>query len=190
MELVVKGRNFEVPQELRKYLENKAGRLARHLQQQGIETVVELFSKQSKDLDQRAVVQMTMSVNGALLRSEEKAHDFYTAIDSAVDTLDRQIERYKGKLYGRHRPGAAARASVARKVSAMPGESDTLVTKASKISKMKAFPVEPMDGEEAIERMELLDHDFFVFLNVDTSRMAIVYRRKDGGYGLLDPQLA
>jgi putative sigma-54 modulation protein len=150
---------------------------------------VELFGKQSKDADQRAVVQMTLSVNGALLRSEEKAADFYTAVDSAADVLDRQIERYKGKLYGRHKPGAAARTGLARRVSLQSPEAETAPEAETRVRRVKVFRVEPMDEEEAMERMELLDHDFFVFLNVATNRLGIVYRRKDGNYGLLDPQV-
>ena len=187
MELVVRGRNFQVPSELQQYVENKAKRFERHLNHRGAEVMVELFHKQSKKAGQRLVVEMTLRVNGALLRSQEKAADFYVAVDEAADVLDRQIERYKGKLYGLHKAGAAARAGIARRGETGPGEADD--TGMSAIIRDKRFTVEAMDAEEAVERMELLGHDFFVFLNDATDRLGIVYRRKDEGYGLLDPEL-
>lgn len=187
MELVVRGRNFQVPSELQHYVESKAKRFERHLRHRGAEVMVELFHTQSKKADQRSVVEMTLRVNGTLLRSQEKAADFYVAVDEAADVLDRQIERYKGKLYGLHKSGAAARVGLARRVETAPVEADD--TGASAIIRDKRFTVDALDAEEAAERMELLGHDFFVFLNTATDRLGIVYRRKDEGYGLLDPQL-
>ncbi|MBI2886160.1 MAG: ribosome-associated translation inhibitor RaiA [Chloroflexi bacterium] len=185
MELTIKGRNTEITDDVKQYVQKKLERVGRHLPFRDVETVVELFQKQSKRQDQRSVVEITMTANGAVLRCEEKAADFPAAIDTAADSLDRQIERFKGRLYDRHRAGAAERAGVGRGMLGPAAAAETV----SAVIRRKRFLVEAMDEEEAVERMELVGHDFFVFLNAGTGRLGIVYRRKDAGYGLLDPHL-
>ena len=174
MQIVIKGRNVGVNTAIEAYLESKVDRLQRHLGQPAAEAVVELFQNQSKSAGQKVGVQVTVAVSGALLRAEEHAADFFSAIDIVADALDRQIARYKGKLYDRHKAGSAAIRSEA--VETLP------------IAKTKRFAAATMDREDAIEQMELLGHDFFVFVNAATDGLEVLYRRKQGDYGVLVPE--
>jgi putative sigma-54 modulation protein len=122
---------------------------------------------------------LTVRSKGTLLRAEERSADMFTSIDAIVDKMYRQIVRYKGKRYGRGRgPGE------------LPPMEELEEEAPPSIVRTKRFQVVPMDEEEAIEQMELLGHDFFVFFNVNTDGMNVLYRRKDGNYGLLEPELA
>ncbi|MEK7214777.1 MAG: ribosome-associated translation inhibitor RaiA [Chloroflexota bacterium] len=174
MHIAIKGRNVAVKDAIEAHLQGKFERLQRHLGQPEAEAVVELFQNQSKAADQKVGVQVTVAVSGALLRAEEHAADFFSAIDSVADTLDRQIERYKGKMYDRHKAGSPAIRSEA--VAEPP------------IARTKRFTAASMDREDAIEQMELLGHDFFVFVNNGTREIEVVYRRNQGDYGVLVPE--
>ena len=175
MGLIVKGRNIEVPEALLKYAERKIGRLINHLQTL-TEAKLELARERSKTEGTRHVVQVTIDISGTLLRVEKSAGDFYAAIDAAADVLDRQIQRYKGRFY-RKRKGAA------------PTEEQIEEEPLGEVVKIKRFPVKPMSTEEAIEQMELLGHNFFLFFDEVSQKYCVVYRRNDGDYGLIEPEL-
>lgn len=191
MEIVIKGRNMEVPEEVREYLEKKIGRLSRHGPDPS-QAVAELAREDSKSVLDRMVVEVTLNINGILLRGEERAPDFYTAIDAVANVLDRQIERYKGKHYRKNKSRTKGFGELSR--AAQPTEmGEGLPQEAAwgegQVVKVKRFSLKPMDEEEAALQMELLGHNFFLFLNSDTGRMGVIYRRKDGNYGLIDPDL-
>jgi putative sigma-54 modulation protein len=114
------------------------------------------------------------------LRAEERSDDIYASIDACIDKLHRQIERYKGKRQQRMR---SAEADVAE-VSAAEEEEPI-----REIVRVKRFDVQPMDAGEAIEQMELLGHDFFLFYNAEEAAVNLVYRRRDGNFGLLKPEV-
>ncbi|MSQ28490.1 MAG: ribosome-associated translation inhibitor RaiA [Dehalococcoidia bacterium] len=174
MHIAIKGCNFTVNDAIETHLQSKFDRLQRHLGQPAAEAVVELFQNQSKAAGQKVGVQVTVAVSGALLRAEEHAADFFLAIDTVTDALDRQIERYKGKMLDRHKAGSAAIRSEA-------------VTE-SLIARTKRFTAASMEREDAIEQMELLGHNFFLFVNNGTGEIEVVYRRNQGDYGVLVPE--
>jgi len=182
MDLIVTGRNIDVPDALLTYAERKIGRLINHLQTI-TEAKLELSRARSKTQGPLHVVQVTIDSNGTILRVEKRAADFYAAIDSAADVLDRQIQRYKGRFYYQKRKGVAPaeeQAEVEEEVEEEPlGE----------VVKIKRFPVKPMSTEEAIEQMELLGHNFFLFFDEMSQKYCVVYRRNDGDYGLIEPEL-
>ncbi|GAB4411751.1 MAG: ribosome-associated translation inhibitor RaiA [Anaerolineales bacterium] len=180
MQLIITGKNVEVTDWLRSYVEKKIGKLDRYLPTID-EARVELAVEKTKSAQDRQVVQVTVRSSGTILRVEEKSADMFASIDAAVDKMHRQIARYKGKQRRRGRPSPGEMPPVP--VSEVEEEEPRIV-------RTKRFRVDRMEETEAIEQMELLGHDFFIFLNVNTDRLSIVYRRHDGDYGLLEPEIA
>lgn len=183
MQIIIKGKNIEVTDWLREYVEKKIGRLDRYLPSIS-EARIELTVQKAKSADDRQVAQITLRSDGTILRAEERSDDMFASIDAVADKLHRQIARFKDK---RTRRG---RAPHGEPVPLPEGEMDIEDEDEAAVVRVKRFLVRPMLEEEAIEQMELLGHDFFLFYNADTDSMNVVYRRKDGNYGLLQPELA
>lgn len=177
MELIIKGKNLEVTDWLYEYVEKKVRRLDRYLP--GIEEArVELSVENTRSAQHRQRVQLTLRRKGVILRTEERSADMFTSVDAALDKMRRQIDRFKGKRWERK--------GVREPEPAELPEEEAL----PRIVRTKRFLMTPMVPEEAAEQMELLGHDFFVFFNAEEDEINILYRRKDGDYGLLQPELA
>ena len=127
------------------------------------------------------IVEVTVPINGMLLRGEESTNDMYTSIDLVVDKIEKQIEKYKTKISRKLRTGTFRGELVPNVVAAEDDEEFTLV-------RTKRFAVKPMAAEEAIMQMNLIHHDFFVFMNSDSEEVNVIYRRKDGNFGLIEPE--
>jgi putative sigma-54 modulation protein len=183
MELIIKSKNFDVTDRLRDYVEKKIGKLDRYLPSIS-EAWVELSTEGTRAAQDRQVCQVTIRSNGTILRAEERSDDIFTSIDTVLDKMYRQIARYKGKRKNRWRGAGTV-------VEPLPIDlEEESEEEVSNIVRVKRFPMSPMHPEEAVEQMELLGHDFFVFFNGDEGRINVLYRRKDGDYGLLQPELA
>ena len=185
MELVIKAKNMEVEKAAQEYIRTKLNKLERHLPDIA-QVKVELVQEMTKSAENRFVAQVTINSHGTLLRGEERASTIYAAIDIVVDVLNRQIERFKDKLYRSRRRISPFR----RELAAEEMQEERVEESESKIVKVKRFPVKPMTPEEAVDQMELLSHDFFIFFNPESNRFAVLYRRGDGNYGLIEPELA
>jgi putative sigma-54 modulation protein len=184
MELTIKGRNLEVTDRLQQYVEKKIGKLDRYLPTIS-EAWVELASEGARAAQDRQVCQVTVRSNGTILRAEERSDDIFTSIDTVLDKMYRQIARYKGKRKNRWRGAATSLPEP------LPVELDEeLDEETSSIVRTKRFAMTSMHADEAVEQMELLGHDFFIFYNADEGQINVLYRRKDGNYGLLQPELA
>ena len=183
MELIVKGKNVEVTDRLREYVEQKIGKLDRYLPSIS-EAWVELSSEETKAAQDRQVCQVTVRSNGTILRAEERSDDMFSAIDTVLDKMYRQIARYKGKRKNRWRGAGTTMEPLPMSMGEIEVEEE-----ARNIVRVKRFPMTPMSPEEAVEQMELLGHDFFVFFNGEEGRINVLYRRKGGDYGLLQPEL-
>ena len=178
MDLQLTGHNVEILPTVRSYVEKKLGRLGRHLPSlNGVK--VELTEQKTKSQAQRYRTQVTLEVNGTLLRAEEQAENLLIAIDKVVPALDRQIERYKGKLSNKNKAGLAARAQAQEEVA-----EDKAVPR---VVRTKRFSIQLMSIDEAIDQMELLGHDFFLFHNTATRELNLVYKRQDGNYSIIEP---
>lgn len=175
MNIIITGKNMEIGDVLREYVEKKIRKLNRYLPAAS-EARVELAFEGTKDAEHSQVAQITLRSKGAILRSEERSADIFASVDAALDRIHRQIIRYKEKRYHRGRGP--------EKGLLLPEEEEP-----PRIVRTKRFPVRPMDEEEAIEQMELLGHDFFLFFNVSTGQMNVLYRRRNGNYGLIEPEL-
>ena len=180
MELKITGKNIQLAPEVRRYIERKLGKLNRHLPNINM-SKVEIVEEKTKSPKEHYVVQMIVDSNGTLLRGEERGGDLFTAIDKVAEIMDRRIEHYKGKLYDKGRGNSLAR-------SEFSGEAD-VTPPPPKVVKVKRFAVKPMSVAEAIDQMELLGHNFFLFFDAESEELNLLYRRKDGNYGLIEPEL-
>ena len=181
MQPIITGKNMEVSQALKDYVQKKLGKFDRYLPDIS-ETRVELSVEKVKSNQDRQVVQVTVRSNSTILRAEERSADMLAAVDAVRDKLQRQIVRFKERT-------VRMRTRAQEAAEAEPFLSTEEEEAAPRIVRTKVFAVEPMGADEAVEQMELLGHDFFIFYNPDTGSMNVVYRRKDGNYGLLQPEL-
>ncbi len=185
LEVEVFGRNMEVTDRIQDYVTKKVSKLDRFLP--GIEEarVDVSYVKSARSAADRQVAQITVRGKGFILRSEERADDIFAAFDTALERMERRIERYKGKHYRGRGDGRSASEVIAEEVSEE--ESSEL---GPAIVRRKRFTLLPMNEMEAMEQMELLGHElFFVFYNANTNAINVLYRRRDGNYGLIEPQI-
>jgi putative sigma-54 modulation protein len=188
MELIIKGRNFEVTERLRVYVEKKIGKLDHYLPTIS-EAWVELSTEGTKAAQDRQVCQVTVRSNGTILRAEERSDDMFTSIDTVLDKMYRQIARYKGKRKNRWRGTGVTVEPLPLEIEEEMEGAEESEAEINKIVRVKRFSMAPMQPGEAVEQMELLGHDFFVFYNADEGQINVLYRRKDGNYGVLQPEL-
>lgn len=177
-------RNMRLTDNTREYVEKKAAKLERYLQEID-EIRVELSHiKSARSAQDRQVAQITVHGKGFMLRSEERADDIHAAFDTALDKVQRQIDRYKGKHYRGRGDGRSA-AEVVDEEEKPTDETGELLPL---IGRRKKFIVLPMTEDEAVEQMRLLGHDnFFVFFNAEQNSIQVLYRRRNGTYGLIEP---
>lgn len=183
MDIVIHGRNVDITPRLQSYIERKVERLDRYMP--NIRDIrVDLAEERSNRMGNTQSAQITLRhVKGTILRAEERTNDLFAAVDLVVDKMYRQIERYKGKR--RRRNDMPLEDFSAYETAIDLGEEEL---EQGRITRRKRFSVEPMLEEEAIEQMELLEHDFFVFVNADTGGINVIYKRKDDDYGILEPE--
>ena len=182
MKVQVNGRNVEVNDYLRDYVTKKVGKLERYLPQI-TEARAELTQNMTRSASDRYTSQITVWANGQMLRAEESTSDILASIDATVDKMSSQVRRFKGRRYeNRRRASHVVSAEVERAVA-----EETPDEEMGRIIRRKQFPVQPMNEEEAIEQMELLGHDFFIYFDPEARSVNVVYRRKDGNYGVLQP---
>lgn len=185
MQLSITGKNIEVNDALRNYVEKKIGRLDRYLPQI-IDGRVELTEEEgARAAQDRQIAQVTLRSKNAILRAEEASSDIFASIDAVFEKMQRQMERHKGKRWAKRTEGGDAEASLLLEQA----EEDA-AEEPQRVTRIKRFQMVPMDEEEAIEQMELLGHNFFVFFNVNQSAINVLYRRRTGDYGLIQPELA
>jgi len=177
-------KNMEAGERVTEYVNKKVSKLDRFLN--GIdETRVDLsYLKSARSSADRHVAQITIRGKGFILRSEERSDDIFAAIDTTMDKVERQIERFKGKR-ARGRGNGASAADVAPETVAAEN-----VETGPVIARRKQFTLPPMDEMEAIEQMTLLGHEnFFIFYNANTNNINVLYKRRDGTYGLIEPSI-
>lgn len=179
MEVTIHGKNIELTDWLRSYVEKKIGKLDRYMPDAG-EAQVELSEEKTRSAGDRQVAQVTLRVSGTILRAEERSGDIFASVDAVSEKMIRQVRRYKGRRWESRRTQAAETAEAMK---------DAVEDEEGEIVRVKRFALTPMDEEDAIGQMELLGHDFFIFFNLGTEGINVLYRRHDGNYGLLQPEL-
>lgn len=185
LEVEIYGRSMDVTDHMKEYVDKKVSKLDRYLPDIDEARVDLAYVKSARSAADRQVAQITVRGRGFILRSEERADDIYAALDTAIDKMQRRIERYKGKrLRGRGDGKSAADAAapvVPEEETAEPGPM---------VVRRKRFSLSPMNELEAIEQMSLLGHEnFFIFYNMHTKAINVLYRRRDGNYGLIEPEI-
>ncbi len=176
MQVNVTTKGVEVPSRLKALVEKKLGKLQRLLP--NIEKVDVTCARER----QWRVLEITIAADSLLVRAEERAADFPSALDRLCDKLERRIKKSRSRMIQRYREAPGTREAweeFVEEEDAEPGPS---------VVRSKRFTIKPMSPEEAAEEMELLGHDFFVFRNAETEQVNVVYRRKDGNYGLIEPE--
>lgn len=186
LKVEISGRNMDVTDRIQDYVSKKTSKLDRFLSGADEARVDLAYVKSARSAADRQVAQITIRGKGFILRSEERADDIFAAFDTALDKMQRQMERYKGKRHRGRGDGksAADLASVPAEIVTDEEEEVPLIVR------RKHFVLTPMDELEAIEHMQLLGHeDFFVFYNANTNAINVLYKRRDDTYGLIEPQI-
>jgi len=180
MQFQVKGRNLEVSDAIRSYAEQKLAKLDRQLQDPRVE--LELAVERNPSIAANHVAEATIWTNGPVLRAREASSDMRASIDQLVEKLERQVTRYRKQGRSRRRKAARANGPLDDATPVVADEAEPLIVKT------KQFTVNPMTPEDAVLQLELIGHDFFVFRSADSGDVTVVYRRRDGNYGLIEPQ--
>lgn len=177
----IKGKNITLGDKTKEKIEDKLNRISKLFPHDAVATV----KISSVKLDY--TVEVTIPMSKRLVRAEAMQQDLMAALDKAVDIIESQVVKYKKRMRTKVRQNIAFKAEY----EAIPVSEDTLVEEetAIAIEKNKRFELRPMDAEEAVMQMELLGHNFFVFMNVDNDVVNVVYKRKNGTYGVIEPEI-
>ncbi len=175
MRFIIRGKNIEVTDGLREAVESKIGRLEKYFTD-GTEVYVTLSVEKGHQK-----IEVTIPVKGTIIRSEQASSDMYVSIDLVEEIIERQLRKYKTKLIAKHQDGGNF------KQDFLNHEADA--EEEIQIIRTKYFERKPMYPEDACLQMELLGHDFFVFLNAENDEVNVVYKRKNGSYGLIGPEI-
>ncbi len=180
-------RNMRLTDNTRDYVEKKAAKLERYLQEIDEVRIELTHAKSARSALDRQVAQITVHGKGFILRAEERADDIHAAFDAALDKMQRQVDRYKGKHYHGRGDGRSA-AEVAQEATEEEMPVDETGELLPLIGRRKKFIILPMTEDEAVEQMRLLGHDnFFIFFNAEQNAIQVLYRRRNGTYGLIEP---
>jgi putative sigma-54 modulation protein len=180
MQFQLKGRNLEINDSLRTYAEEKLRKLDRQLTDPRVE--LELIVEKNPSIAENNVAEATVWTNGPVLRAREASSDMHASIDQLVEKLERQVNRYRKRGRSRRRRAARANGPATETIPVVPDEAEPLIVKT------KQFAIKPMSPEDAVLQLELIGHDFFVFRNAGSGELNVVYRRRDGDFGLIEPQ--
>jgi ribosome hibernation promoting factor len=177
---IVKGKNIEVPDSVRRYAERKLARLERILDDRS-DALVELSVEKHRSRDDSRIVEVTLVIDGRTLRSRSAAVSHRAAIDGVVDKVERQA------IDHREKPRVRARPPEEKQLLRQLADGTAETGRPRRVVKTKRFGIEPMFEEDAIAQMEELGHGFFLFVDAETERLAVLYRRDDGDLGLIEP---
>lgn len=181
MQVTVKGKSMQISDALKDYAAKKVTRLEKHFNH--IKEAIVTMNVQRN----MHVVEITLEGDGILMRGEERTADMYASIDLVVEKLDKQIGKLKSKRIEKPR---AESARVQAGLEAAAERPEPAEPEEGRIVRTKRISIKPMNPEEAAEQMELINHDFYIFMNQDTEQMNVIYKRTDGNYGLIEPEQA
>ena len=177
MKFIIIGKNIDVTPGLKEAVESKLGKLERYFT---ADTEIHVTLSVQKE---RQKIEVTIPVKGGLIRSEEESDDMYVSIDLVEEIIERQLRKYKNKLVARQQDGGNLKQEFIE-------EEEHISEEEIKIVKTKKFGIKPMYPEDACVQMELLGHNFFVFSNAETDEVNVVYKRKNGTFGLIEPEFS
>lgn len=186
MKFIISGKNIEVTPGLKDAIEQKLGKLERYFTP---ETEINVTLSVEKG---RQKIEVTIPVKGNIIRSEQTSNDMYVSIDLVEEIIERQLRKYKNKLVARNQghPTSYAPSDNSFRKEFFDSEEETTEDDEVRIVRTKKFGIKPMFPEDACVQMELLGHNFFVFSNAETDEVNVVYKRKDGSFGLIEPEFS
>jgi putative sigma-54 modulation protein len=194
VDIRIQAKNIDLNPHAEQYIQKKFDRLQRHLPNLD-DAKMEVSRTQARSTRDRIQAQMTLNIAGYTLRGQDRGVNLFAAVDAVTDIVDRQIRRFKGKVY--HSSQAKKSRSGFRDIPPeaiieMPDEVEEqeALEEIGQVVRTKRHSMPPMSVEDAILQMEMLGHSFFLFFNMDTSEYNVAYRRRDGDYGVIEPELA
>lgn len=186
MEFIIKSKNLELDEKIKSYVERKIKNKIEKVLDKIIKMEVKFMFERNPRINMNNIIEVTVFTNGSVIKATDSGTDVFEAVDKVNDKLERQVKKYREKLISRGRKGN----NLKETGGPVDSESKTVAwddQQKKTIVKTKTFTLKPIPPEEAVLEMELLGHDFFVFINSETGRTAVVYRRKDNNYGLIEP---
>jgi putative sigma-54 modulation protein len=188
VDILIKGRTIPVTEALERYAREKVERVTRFFDEERSvsRAEVELLHERNRAVSEPEVAEATLFINGSVLKASDASEDMYASIDRMSDKLERQVKRLRGRQIDRWQ-GQMKNTTAAEGGPDLPSILDDEEEFEARIVRTKQFQMKPMSEEEAVLQLELLDHDFYVFTSADTGDINVVYRRRDGNYGLIEP---
>jgi len=188
MKLVIQGKNIEITNAIHEYVHQKVEKAVSHFQNLASEVDVHLSVARNPRINPNQIVEVTIYANGAVIRAEESSENLYASIDLVADKIARQLRKYKEKRQKK----SYARSKTSDVIAQKPVESSLVGDRQpelpDEVVRTKYFAMPPMTVAEALEQLELVDHDFFVFRNAETGEINVIYERNHGGYGVIQPR--
>jgi putative sigma-54 modulation protein len=185
MKLVIQGKNMEVTEAIREYVEQKIDKAVSHFQALTTEVDVHLSVARNHRIASSQSAEVTVYANGTIIRAEEKSESLYASIDLVADKISRKLRKFKERKSDRTAPKTSV-AVVEQPALPLPDD-NRVVELPTQVVRNKYFAMPALSVDEALERLELIDHDFYVFRNADTGEINVVYERNHGGYGVIQP---
>jgi putative sigma-54 modulation protein len=189
MKLVVQGKNLEITEAIHEYVHQKITKAVNHYQQLTNEVDVHLSVARNPRINPKQTAEVTIYANGTVIRAQESSENLYASIDLVADKIARQLRKFKDKRQGKHLHSP----KLAEVVENQPVIEDLIGDRQPELPpevvRTKYFAMPPMSVQEALEQLQLIDHDFYVFCNAKTGELNVIYKRvHHGGYGLIQPR--
>jgi putative sigma-54 modulation protein len=188
MKFVIHGKNIEVTDAIREYVHQKLEKAANHYQNLTTEIDVHLSVARNPRISTSQNAEVTLFVNGSVIRAEESSENLYASIDLVADKIARQLRKYKEKRQDKVHPRLKEEAEAIPTSAPSPSITDRQPELPEEVVRSKYFAMPPMAVKDALEQLELVDHDFYVFQNSETGEINVIYERNHGGYGLIQPR--
>jgi putative sigma-54 modulation protein len=189
MKLLIQGNNITVTEAIHDYVEEKVEKAVKHFQGITSKVDVHLSVARNARVADKHKAEVTVYANGAVIRAQEGSENLYASIDLVADKISRQLRKYKERLLDKNQSHVKTSASVEDK----PVEGDLIGDRTpelpSQVVRMKYFAMPPMTIDEALEQLQLVDHDFYMFRNQETNEINVIYMRNHGGFGVIQPRL-
>jgi putative sigma-54 modulation protein len=192
MKLVIHGKNIEITNAIHDYVHQKIEKAANHFQNLTTEIDVHLSVARNPRVTSKQTAEVTIYANGSIIRAEESSENLYASIDLVADKIARQLRKFKEKRADKSQPRAKLETALETAVELpelvgnLTSLQEPMLPQA--VVRTKYFAMPPMTVEEALEQLELVDHDFYMFRNAETGEINVIYERNHGGYGVIQPR--
>jgi putative sigma-54 modulation protein len=188
MKIVIQGKNIEITDAIRDYVHQKVEKAANHFQSLTTEIDVHLSVARNPRINTKQTAEVTIYANGSVIRAEESSESLYASIDLVADKIARQLRKFKEKRQDKNYPRKDERVADLSSVVADDLTGDRTPELPEEVVRTKYFAMTPLTIREALEQLELVDHDFYMFHNAETGEINVIYERNHGGYGVIQPR--